>query len=83
MEVLNTQLFQNKIFPNNLTVANITPIFKKGYSTLEKNYRPVSILPVVSKILEKQISNYIEKHLSRYLRGYRKGFNTQHALIEN
>ena len=52
MEVWNTQLVQNKIFPNNLTVANITPIFKKGYSTLEKNYRPVSILPVASKMLE-------------------------------
>ena len=75
---------------NNLKVADITPIFKKGDSTLEKNYRPVSILPVVSKIFElimqKQISNYIEKHLSPHLCGYRKGFNAQPAilsLIEN
>ena len=89
MKVLNTEVVQNKIFPNNLKVADITQIFKKGNSTLEKNYRPVSILPVVSKIFErimqKQISNYIEKH-SRYLCGYRKGFNAQHAmlsLIEN
>ena len=66
MKVWNTEVVQNKIFPNNLKVADITPIFKKGDSTLEKNYRPVSILPVVSKIFErimqKQISNYIEKH---------------------
>ena len=40
MKVWNTEVVQNKIFPNNLKVADITPIFKKGDSTLEKNYRP-------------------------------------------
>ena len=50
-----------------------------------KNYRPVSVLPVVSKIYErimqKQILEYIDKHLSPHLCGYRKGWSTQTALI--
>ena len=49
-----------------------------------KNYRPVNVLPVVSKIYEKimqkQILEYIEKHLSPHLFGYRKGYSTQTAL---
>ena len=50
------------------------------------NYRPVSVLPPISKIyeklLQKQINNYIENILSPYLCGYRKGYSNQHALIE-
>ena len=49
------------------------------------NYRPVSVLPPISKIYEKllqmQINNYTENILSSYLCGYRKGYSTQHALI--
>ena len=50
-----------------------------------ENYRPVSVLPTVSKIFErimqKQISDYIGKLLSPFLCGYRKGFSTQYALL--
>ena len=77
MKIWNNEIVRNKIFPKNLKVADITPIFKKEDSTLAKNYRPVSVLPVISKIFEriiqKQISDYIDKHLSQYLCGYRKG----------
>ena len=49
------------------------------------NYRPISILPSVSKVLErimqKQIAAFIEKHLYLHMCGYRKGYNTQHALL--
>ena len=71
-------------FPDELKLADVTPIFKKGEETLAKNYRPISVLPVVSKVLErimqKQISSHIEKYLSPYLCGHRRGYNTQHAL---
>ena len=50
MKIWNNEIVRNKIFPKNLKVADITPIFKKEDSTLAKNYRPVSVLPVISKI---------------------------------
>ena len=85
MDIWNIQIVRNKIFPTNLKLADISPIFKKDDATLVKNYRPVSVLPVVSKIFErimhKQITVYIEKYLSPFLYGFRKGFNTQHALM--
>ena len=63
----------------------MTPVFKEEDTSLLKNYRPVSVLPVVSKIYErimqKQILEYIDKHLSPHLCGYRKGYSTQTALI--
>ena len=50
-----------------------------------ENYRPVSVLPVMSKvferIMEQQIAPYMEEFMSPYLYGFRKGFSIQHALI--
>ena len=50
-----------------------------------KNYRPVSVLPAVSKVFERLIQNqmasYLNTFLSPYLCSYRKGYNSQHALI--
>ena len=72
-------------FPNELKLADVTPVFKKDDATLVKNYRPISVLPTVSKVFErlmqKQISKYIDKFLSTHLCGYRKGYSTQTALI--
>ena len=72
------------IFPNSLKMADVTPIFKKDDRTRKDNYRPISVLPPVSKIFEKymfrQIFSYIDKFLSPHLCGSRKGFNTQHSL---
>ena len=72
-------------FPNQLKKADVTPIFKKDDPTKAKNYKPMSVLPVVSKVSEgimhKQISEYINQFLSPYLRGYRQCFSTQQALV--
>ena len=43
-------------FPNCLKLANVTPIFKRGARTSKNNYRPVSILPILSKLFEPLIS---------------------------
>ena len=75
----------NKKFPDQLKLADVTTIYKKDDPNKSKNYRPVSVLPVVSKVFEKimhdQISQYINSFLTPYLCGYRKGFNTQQALL--
>ena len=83
------KLFNDSIeksdFPQNLKLADITPVYKKNDPLDKTNYRPISILPVVSKIFErimqKQINDFILSFLSPFLCGYRKGFNTQHALL--
>ena len=71
-------------FPNSLKSADVTPIHKKEERTMKDNYRPVSILPPVSKKIERnmfdQISSYIDKYLSPFLFGFRKGYSTQHCL---
>ena len=56
--------FENGAFPDCLKEANVTPIFKKDDPLDKENYRPVSILPLLSKVFEKliykQLSNYTE-----------------------
>ena len=61
------------------------PVFKKGDKTATTNYRPVSILPNISKIYEhclfKQMTLYFENILSKYQCGFRKGVSVQHCLL--
>ena len=73
------------IFPSNLKNADITPIFKKLDRLLKSNYRPVSILPTLSKIYEKLLYQQMYEHFdsifSKYLSGFRKGHSMQHCLL--
>ena len=72
-------------FPDNLKLADITPVFKKKNPLHKVNYRPVSVLPSISKVFEKlmqkQISGYMSNYLSPYLCWYRKGLSLQQALV--
>ena len=74
----------NSIFPSDLKVADVTPAFKKKSNTSKDNYRPISILPNISKIYERclynQMQTYFDNILSKYQCGFRKGFNAQHCL---
>ena len=78
-------LISNGKFSNCLKLANITPVFKKGPRTSKNNYRPVSILPVFSKIFERllsrQLLEFFDDILSKFLFGFRKGYGTQHCLL--
>ena len=81
----NVSVVKSSKFPSILTLADIIPVFKKGEKECKNNYRPVSILPNMSKIFERiifrQISNYMESFLSKYQCDFRKGFSTQHCLL--
>ena len=80
----NSIVIDNCIFPDHLKTANVTPIFKKDSRTDKKNYRPVSILPNLSKICERliynQLSKFFECNLSKLQCGFRKGFNAQDSV---
>ena len=73
------------MFAKSLKLADFTPVYKKSDPTLVSNYRPICVLPTMSKVFERlmhhQVGEYIEKHLSPFLCGYRKRFNTQTALL--
>ena len=75
----------SSVFPNDLKKADITPIYKKDEKFLMTNYRPVSILPNVSKLFERsmfnQISTYFEKLFSKFQCGFRIGYNELNSLL--
>ena len=67
-DICNKEIFTQKCFPNNLKLANVTTVFKNKDASMLKNYRPVSVLPVVFKIYERimqngTFSNIPTKHL--------------------
>ena len=65
------------IFPEDWKLSNIVPIFKKGKRGFVENYRPISLLPVISKVLERCIlaglRNYISHFISREQHGFLAG----------
>lgn len=76
------------IFPNALKKALVKPIFKKGNEQLVSNYRPISILPVFSKIYESiistQMTQYLEKFSLLYKKqyGFRVNKTTEMAILD-
>ena len=72
-------------WPIELGPANVTPAHKKMSATNQKNYRPISVLPPVSKIFERllciELSLFMKDKFSPSLCGFKKNYNTQHALI--
>ena len=79
------------VFPNLLKIAVIKPIYKGGDSSEKNNYRPISMLPFMSKILEKLIENRLSLHLlnNSILHdkqfGFQKGRSTYmpHLLLQD
>ena len=75
----------NHSYPESLKLADVAPMHKKEERTLAKNYRPVSLIPVLSKLFEKnmydEIIDFIENSLSPYLFGFRKGHSTEQCLV--
>ena len=67
------------------SIANVTPIFKKRKRTSKNNYRPVSVLPILSKLFErlisKQFSEFFESILSKFQCGFRKGYGAQLLMM--
>ena len=80
--------YQIKTFPDCMKVANIKPLHKKKSTDDITNYRPISILPTLSKLFERaptdQIVSYLESNnlISRNQHAYRKGHSTQTCLVE-
>jgi hypothetical protein len=86
MYILN-QSFVDCRFPMAFKLSRVTPIFKKGDTSIISNYRPISILPSLSKIFERaaheQIIHYLYSNGLFYedQHGFRKGHSTGTAIL--
>ena len=79
LAIIVNQSLNSGIVPQALKVSKVTPVFKKNDNTLCDNYRPIALLPTISKILEK----IVHKQLITYLINSKLLFNSQHGLRQN
>ena len=77
-----------RIFPNASKITRITPLFKAGDSEKISTYRPISVFPCFSKILERIMYNRLhkfsteEKLLHQKQFGFQTGRSTEHAIVK-
>ena len=76
---------ETSIFPASMKLANVIPVHKKDNRSEKDSYRPVNILPNLSKVFERciynQIAQFFYKILSKHQCGFRKGHSAQHSVI--
>jgi hypothetical protein len=76
------------IFPNKLKIAKVIPLYKKGDDSIFDIYRPISILPSISKVFERTMFNQLHEYFyknklyysSQY--GFREKHSTELAALE-
>ena len=85
--ICNTSCISD-IFPDNMKIAKVVPLYKAGQNNLFTNYRPVSLLSQFSKILEKLFSKILDKYIDNFSLlndsqyGFWSGKSTALALME-
>ena len=87
LKPLINESIEKGVFPDCLKTATVIPLFKKGNTDDLNNYRPISLLPVMSKVFEKvlnnQLTNIIENgFIDDNQFGFRKAHSTEDALIK-
>jgi len=83
--ILNECIWQN-IFPNDMKISNITPLYKKKDRLCKENYRPVNILTALSKIFERILYDqqymYFKDKFHKLISGFRKGHSCSSMLLK-
>ena len=75
-------------FPDQLKLAKVFPIYKGGSKSDPNNYRPISILPTISKLFERHINSHLTAYLNKYSlihesqSGFRRKHSCQTALVK-
>ena len=84
-DMMNRFLIEG-IFPKQWKLARVSPIFKGGDIDKAVNYRPISVLPILSKLFEKHLNTHLQNYLEsnqilyRCQSGFRKGFSCSDAM---
>ena len=86
LTILINNCLKKEAFPYDLKLADITPLFEKEDRLNKENYRPVSIIPHLLKVLERiiyqQMDSFIKSKFSLYLCEFRKNYNAQYSLLK-
>ena len=69
--------------PSDWKLANVVPVHKKGAKDHVENYRPISLLPIVSKVFERCVLNSIKDHLYHVISPKQHGFCTGRSCVTN
>ena len=84
---LLNQSIETGIYPNQWKIAKVTALFKGGDSMDVNNYRPISVLSVMSKILERHVYDSLYSYLTKYnlltpyQSGFRSGYSCESCLL--
>ena len=84
--IINSSIFSST-FPKAWKCASIVPLHKSGDRTTPSNYRPISLLPVASKLLEKHVQKQLSSHLNQndllfpFQSGFRQNHSTESLLL--
>ena len=87
LTLIINQMITTGIFPEAFKISKITPLYKKGDHSLLTNYRPISLLPTISKVFERiiydQMYEYLNENnlLAKEQFGFRKNHSTEYAAI--
>ena len=87
LEILFNASFATGIVPQSFKIARIIPVFKKGDYRSLNNYRPISLLSIFNKLLEKlmytRLINFLEQKCTLYNKqfGFRSQYSTEHAIL--
>ena len=69
------------VVPTKWKFANVTPVYKKDDPTLVCNYRPISLLCILSKVMERCVFNHCYHHLSPFLYHLQHGFLRERSTV--
>ena len=80
--LFNTSL-ETSIFPDIWKIARVAPIYKEGDKSEKTNYRPISLLPVISRLFERLIYNQLYPHFNsnNLLANEQSGFRRLHSTL--
>ena len=81
LSVIINQSLVTGIFPNALKISKVIPLYKKGDKQYLSNYRPISLLPTISKVFERVLYTQIYDHfnINSLLCEEQYGFRSKHS----
>lgn len=83
LTILINLALKQRIFPEKLKLARITPVFKNGDKTCIVNYRPIAILSNIAKVFEIVICDYVNGHTENKISDFQHGFRKKRSSCGN